>query len=188
MLREADVTSLKSQLHYLNTSYTDDPAVQLQVQKALADINNLGKVAAAQLAQPAAGSVAAAAGGEEAKTFLTAEACKQCHAREYQIWTDTKHAHAMDILVAKGADFNPDCVTCHVLAFKKKGGFVDAKSTPTLANVQCESCHGPGARHVQNPAAPYGKAGQPSCVGCHNHENSPSFDFGVYWPKIQHGS
>jgi hypothetical protein len=94
----------------------------------------------------------------------------------------------MQTLIDKKADFNPECVGCHVVGFKKKGGFLDRTTTSTLANVQCESCHGPGARHVKNSHAPYGNAGKSSCMPCHTHENSPSFEFESYWARIRHGS
>ena len=187
-LQEEGLSKLNSNLHYLNTAYPEDPGMKAKVDAALADINNVGKAAAAQLAQPpVTGSAAATPASDDVKSFLTAEACKQCHQREYATWAESKHAHAMQTLVDKQADFNPDCINCHVVGFKKKGGFVDNASTHTLANVQCESCHGPGARHVANPGVPYGKAGQPSCLQCHTHEQSPSFNFATYWPKIQHG-
>jgi hypothetical protein len=25
------------------------------------------------------------------------------------------------------------------------------------------------------------------CVKCHDHDNSPEFDYATYWPRIQHG-
>jgi len=94
----------------------------------------------------------------------------------------------MQTLVDKNADFNPECIGCHVVGFKKKDGFADNATTPALANVQCEACHGPAGRHLENPAVPYGRAGKSACLPCHTRENSPSFDFNVYWPRIRHGA
>jgi 2',3'-cyclic-nucleotide 2'-phosphodiesterase (5'-nucleotidase family) len=183
------VTSLKSQLHYLNSAYPDEPTMKAKVDQALVAINTAGMRAAAQSAAlPAGGAAAAAAASPDApKTYLGSDACKTCHAVEHSIWTESKHAHAMQTLVEQHSDFNPECVGCHVVAYKKPGGFVDMNATPTLADVQCESCHGPGARHLANPGAPYGKAGKQSCAPCHTHDRSPSFEFSVYWPKIRHG-
>lgn len=189
MFQEGGLTQIKTSLHYLNMAYPEDGPMQERVQGALAEINNLGRAAAVQLANPAAGSAAAVpVSADEGKTFLGAETCKTCHSADYALWVSSGHAHAMQTLVNSKADFNPECVGCHVVGFKKKGGFADNTTTPTMANVQCEACHGPGARHLQNPAAPYGKAGKPSCMPCHTHENSPSFDFEVYWPRIRHGA
>jgi hypothetical protein len=182
------VSEIKTNLHYLNASYPEDPTMKAKVDAALAEINNLGKTVAAQLAKPVATGSAASSVGEENSPFLTAETCKPCHAAEYTVWAASDHAHAMQTLIDKKADFNPECVGCHVVGFKKKGGFLDRTTTSTLANVQCESCHGPGARHVKNSHAPYGNAGKSSCMPCHTHENSPSFEFESYWARIRHGS
>ena len=100
----------------------------------------------------------------------------------------TQEGPVQDRIIVKKADFNPECVGCHVVGFKKRGGFADNTTTPALANVQCEACHGPGTKHLQNPALPYGKAGKPACMPCHTHDNSPSFDFDTYWPRIRHGA
>lgn len=183
---EDGVTSLKTNLHYLGASYPEDATMKSKVDAALAEINNVGKAAAMQATQPVRGSAASLS--DDSKTYQTSEVCQGCHLVEYTIWSKSKHAHAMETLVHKEADFNPECVACHTLGFKKKGGFVDAKSTADLINVQCESCHGPATRHLMNPKAPYGKAGRPSCIGCHNKENSPGFEFDSYWAKIKHGT
>jgi mono/diheme cytochrome c family protein len=186
MLKNGDLTELKSNLHYLNATYPNDATMQAKVEAALAEINSRNK-ALAQTASPPAGSVAAAAPQTEAKSFLTSVGCKSCHASEYAAWESSKHAHAINILVEKNAEFNPECVGCHVLGYKRKDGFVDLRSTPELANVHCESCHGPGTRHLQNTKATYGKTSPMSCVRCHTKENSPSFDYNTYWMKIRHG-
>ena len=75
---------------------------------------------------------------------------------------------------------------CHVVGLGRRGGFINAKATPTLVDVQCEACHGPGQAHADSPAPGYGAAGARSCLGCHTEENSPEFDFFTYWPRIKH--
>ena len=182
-----NLTQHKSSIHYLNTQYPEDATMKAKVDQAVVEINNLGKAIAEQLAKPAQGSAASLGAAEQARTFLGVESCKGCHPGEYAVWTGSKHAQAMRTLVEKQSDFNADCVKCHVVGFGKPGGFVDAKSTAPLANVQCEACHGPAARHIDNPGAPYGRTGKATCEGCHTTERSPSFDFDVYWPKIKHG-
>ena len=185
MLRHDNLTELKSSLHYLNASYPGDASMQAKVDATLSEINNRNKAATSNGTPSPPGS--AAASEPEGKTFVTSQACRDCHGVEYAVWEGSKHAHAIDILIEKKAEFNPECVGCHVLGYKRRDGFVDLKTTPALANVHCESCHGGGARHIQNPKVPYGKLTQLACIRCHTKENSPSFQYTSYWAKIKHG-
>jgi 2',3'-cyclic-nucleotide 2'-phosphodiesterase (5'-nucleotidase family) len=121
-------------------------------------------------------------------SFIGAETCAGCHTSEFSIWRNTRHAHAMATLERKNQQFDTECVGCHVVGFGK-GGFTDLKSTPQLANVQCESCHGPGRNHSERPAKGYGFIATPvGCVQCHTQVNSPDFNFATYWPQVQHGA
>lgn len=183
--KEDDLTELKTALHYLNADYPVDQSMQAKVQAALVQINDRNKTAA-QHATKAPGSVASAA-PPVPPAFLTAEACRDCHATDFELWERSGHAHAMQTLIDKKSEFNPQCVGCHVVAFQRANGFTDLKTTPQLANVQCEACHGAAARHVKDPSVPYGRAGPMSCVRCHNPENSPNFEFNAYWARIRHG-
>ncbi|HYE75402.1 MAG TPA: multiheme c-type cytochrome, partial [Blastocatellia bacterium] len=72
----------------------------------------------------------------------------------------------------------------------QKQGFVNIKATPQFANVQCESCHGPGAEHAKLPKRGEYKtpAAPQSCMVCHDRENSPDFVFEKYWPVVAHGN
>jgi hypothetical protein len=118
--------------------------------------------------------------------FVGAETCQACHLEEYETWSHSGHSHAMATLEAKGQQFDNNCVKCHVVGFNT-GGFQSMLSTPALANVQCESCHGPGRDHAAAPAKGYGFMQTPvGCVQCHTQDNSPDFDFATYWPKVKH--
>ncbi len=120
--------------------------------------------------------------------FAGADSCALCHEEEFKIWEKTGHAHAMATLEKKRQHFDNECVGCHVVGFQK-GGFQSLVTTPQLANVQCESCHGPGRQHVENPGKGYGFMPTPQgCTICHTVPNSPDFDFTTYWPKVKHGS
>ena len=112
--------------------------------------------------------------------------CKTCHASEYASWKETKHSHAYHTLVEKGHETDPDCLTCHTVGFGFQTGFISQSQTPTLADVGCENCHGVGGNHVRNPQKGYGQVTKMNCLTCHTSENSPNFDYDVYFPKILH--
>jgi hypothetical protein len=54
-----------------------------------------------------------------------------------------------------------------------------------FADVQCEACHGKGTRHSRNGSYRL-VFREELCVGCHDAQNSPSFDPQKYWEKIAH--
>ncbi len=120
------------------------------------------------------------------QSYVRAESCKECHQEAFQIWEGTKHSHAFQILVDSHQDYNPDCVGCHTTGFRRPTGFVNAKSTPELMNVQCEACHGPGEGHPDKAGKGYGKAGLDTCQTCHTTDRSPDFDPIAYMVKIRH--
>jgi hypothetical protein len=126
--------------------------------------------------------------GRQVSNFVGADTCAACHVEENQIWEKTSHAHAMATLERKNQQFDTECVGCHVVGFQK-GGFDSLVTTPQLANVQCESCHGPGRAHVDSSNKKgYGFMPVPvGCTQCHTQTNSPDFNFETYWPQVKHG-
>ena len=89
------------------------------------------------------------------------------------------------------------------------------RETPHLVGNGCENCHGPAARHVavENGDIEVPEAEQDAlraalhmeieenegnmpgqdlgavvnnCLGCHDLDNSPDFDFQKYWPQVAH--
>ncbi|QQS46086.1 MAG: hypothetical protein IPM66_19550 [Acidobacteriota bacterium] len=125
--------------------------------------------------------------GTRNSPYVLSETCAKCHVSEYETWRKSLHAVAFAALETKRRVYDAACVGCHSLGFRKEG-FINIKATPQFANVQCESCHGPGAAHVADPKA--GNYRTPSknesCLICHDRENSPDFDFDRYWPVIAH--
>jgi Cytochrome c554 and c-prime len=150
----------------------------------------------------ALGASLAALAAEGEHAYVGSQKCKACHIKEYKSWSETKMANAIDILKPGGAadakkaagldpakDYTHDktCLPCHTTGYGKTGGFVDMETTPALAGVGCEMCHGPGGTYtqkqymsLQNKA--YKKAdlvavglvaevGAAQCTGCHNEKN-----------------
>lgn len=99
----------------------------------------------------------------DAPTFVGVERCAGCHAKAYEVWKNTKHAHGFESLKIgrpDDADYivrtrDPECLCCHTVGWHPQQvaryptGFVDEEQSPHLAGQQCENCHGAGSRHVE---------------------------------------
>jgi len=157
-------------------------------------------------------------GRERMGKFVGTAECKSCHEESYKVWKKSGHAKAWQTLVEADPprNFDPECIACHVVGWTPQNyrplesGFLSEKETPHLIDVGCETCHGPGEKHV---AAEMGadfdvmeKQRKPTvitleeaqqavssaisdrqhCMNCHDIDNSPDFHFETYWPKIEH--
>ena len=80
-------------------------------------------------------------------------------------------------------------------------GYVNQRLTPALGSVSCESCHGPGKRHVDDAGKSSGTILRltekcDSCVimqicgSCHDDANDPGFEFELEQKleAIRHGA
>jgi hypothetical protein len=83
--------------------------------------------------------------------YVGIEACSTCHKSEYAFWQKTAHARAYATLSRQAKEFNLDCVSCHVTGYDQPGGST-VTHVDKLKDVQCEVCHGPGSRHVEEPS------------------------------------
>jgi peroxiredoxin len=118
--------------------------------------------------------------------YVGPTACKECHASIHAAWKEGPHAAALESLLAEGSTPKPECVGCHVTGAGSLTGY-RGRSTPDLAGVGCESCHGPGGDHVDAPgplrrASIYGLAPdcptcrvEAVCRACHDLVNDPDF-------------
>jgi cytochrome c554/c'-like protein len=147
----------------------------------------------------------------KAVDYVSTNKCKMCHAKQYKAWQTTEHAHALKSLETAGekeiadraaalkvelkghASESNDCLLCHTTGFHLPGGYPAADSTKSaaLANVTCESCHGPGGKHVTAPMADkkktiFGAPTEKMCRQCHTPEMSPKFNFEEYHKKGVH--
>jgi len=132
--------------------------------------------------------------------YVGSDACRPCHAAEYEQWSRTPHAGAFAALLQKRRGEDPVCTPCHTTGLGHKGGFLDAAAPKgnTMTNVQCEVCHGPGDDHVRAPAALkkatlYGITDQCSfciiqgvCATCHDQANDPRFAIEKALPRVRH--
>jgi hypothetical protein len=120
------------------------------------------------------------------KRFVGSEVCRACHAQAFPQWQASKHSRSYDSLVEQGKNNHLDCVACHLTGWKEPGGVCRLDQVDGKTSVGCEACHGPGSAHLSLPSKttisrPISPA---TCVGCHDRENSPHFDFERYLPQI----
>ncbi len=141
--------------------------------------------------------------------FVGSAKCESCHEISYKVWKKSGHSKAYETLVKADPprNFDAECVACHVIGwdprqyFPYAGGFRSKEKTPQLADVGCESCHGPGEAHVlaemkddealkekHRKAVVITKEESEKhfCYECHDLDNSPDFDFKTYWPLVEH--
>lgn len=107
---------------------------------------------------------AAAARAADAHAYVGVKKCKMCHLKEFNAWSQTRMAKSFELLkpgvnadAKKAAKLDPakdyttdaNCLGCHTTGYGKPGGFVDLATTPDLAGVGCEMCHGAGGTYIQ---------------------------------------
>ncbi len=124
---------------------------------------------------------------EGVEVFIGKNTCGGCHTDQMEQWKSTAHARAFATLVERGSHFDPECVRCHVTGYGRGNGFKDARTTMAMADVQCETCHGPGMDHflfhssdakkVSEADAVMGKVSESACIECHRDDHDPEFDF-----------
>lgn len=135
-------------------------------------------------------------------TYVGTNQCAQCHVEAHEFWKGTHHGGAVATLQKRNKLYDQQCVGCHVVGYEKPGGSVLGKLkydatvngstiTKDLRNVGCESCHGPGSKHMAAPVGSDGRpqhiqdgTGQKVCMECHVPEHSPSFDYETYVRQI----
>ncbi len=119
-------------------------------------------------------------------SYVGAQACAMCHPSVHQQYTNTAHAKAYQTLKNIGMHNNSRCLSCHTVGYNS-GGFVNESTTPNLAGVQCENCHGPGGQHLTNPVAirPIITQSAMMCGGCHTDAHHPTYD---EWTESGHSA
>lgn len=83
------------------------------------------------------------------RVYVSEETCRRCHKEQAETHNNNAHAKSFETLSLLGEDTNPKCLVCHTTGYGEPGGFVDTKSTPGLAMVGCQACHGPGSEHIK---------------------------------------
>lgn len=103
-----------------------------------------------------------------ATEYVGFRTCRVCHEPEFRDWLQTPHANSM-ISLKNGIDWGKEeCLSCHVTGLKQPGGYTDASSS-SMAQVQCESCHGIGGGHGL-PEGARRPGPTSTCLQCHRGE------------------
>jgi Cytochrome c554 and c-prime len=112
--------------------------------------------------------------------YVGSRTCAACHTEAYYWWLSTPHARAFQTLEKRGRELDLDCIGCHVTGFDQPGGARIGRLSE-LRGVGCESCHGPGAEHVNNPRPPQRglarSVPEARCVACHDAQHSDDFSY-----------
>ena len=112
---------------------------------------------------------------------LNSEFCMNCHQDSYDVWKNSKHAHAWSTLVDRDVTLRPDCVGCHVTNWDSK------ELSYSYVNVGCVSCHiGDPIQHSIKPSKNTLVASFDVCYSCHRPDHSTLFSIKGYWPQIEH--
>ncbi|MBN2808295.1 MAG: hypothetical protein JXR80_02250 [Deltaproteobacteria bacterium] len=167
----------------LKIAISDHPEIAPLVKTVEAKLSRLQQVKATRSMTMGGGSAAVLKPGN---SYVFAEACAQCHPKKYQRWLQTPHAAAYKALIEQEKNFDEECIGCHTLGYEQPGGFTDIRQVGNYANVQCESCHGPGRLHIAAKGAEKmvkDLAKGEMCLVCHIEERSPEFDLETYFVK-----
>jgi peroxiredoxin len=124
----------------------------------------------------------------EPSDYVGSASCQSCHGKEHKLWSESAHARAFATLGAKNASKNTACQKCHTTGFGEPTGFPAGGAN--LEAVGCESCHGPGKRHVESAGKTPGTilaltdkcdtcAISLICGKCHDAANDAGFEFKV---------
>ncbi|MDQ7086761.1 MAG: multiheme c-type cytochrome [Acidobacteriota bacterium] len=169
--------SLEPRLVQINEKIPPDPHLEQLVVEVLADAQDAERATLTAMDPSGEGGTGA---------YLGAGACAACHSAIVEDWSSSAHALALESLKREPNGMRPACIACHVTGYGQVGGWVDQRTTPHLAGVGCEACHGPGASHVAHPKRPYGRISLPTCTSCHTVELDPDFNYYGDLPLVSH--
>jgi hypothetical protein len=119
----------------------------------------------------------------DSNVFVGASKCNGCHGNRVNEWLDTSHATAVSAILEPDGSFKPgrdeSCLVCHTVGRNQPGGFDSLATTPQLAGVGCESCHGSGSSHVNISGRTYHPANTVAsevCGGCHQNPQGTTYE------------
>jgi hypothetical protein len=165
----------------LTTDLHGEAPVRAAIEQYAARVNEYNRVAFADLLPPPPQPGAA--------RYLGSSACQTCHFAAYGWWTGHAHGRAYTTLERVNKQFNLSCVGCHVTGYEKPGGS-SVVHNQGLIHVGCESCHGPGSKHVTGSKSGADMAitrtpNEATCRSCHTPEHSDLFEYTSYVARLR---
>lgn len=125
-----------------------------------------------------------------------AEACAQCHETQYSHWLRTPHARALVDATGPEGNAAVSCRRCHASLVVCPEADTE-RLRLDLQGVGCESCHGPGLAHAEDPESYSGRITgirddcsecnfRGLCQVCHNTEGDPDFKYFAAYRRVGH--
>jgi hypothetical protein len=125
---------------------------------------------------------------QQGATYVGELACRDCHANIYDQYVNEQEMGTNDPVNSHADQRHQGntCGGCHTTGFgEPTGGKLDG-STPNLDGIGCESCHGPGSKHIAAGTTAARKAAitrtppDKTCTNCHG--DRVSIGGGAYRP------
>lgn len=166
---KGEASAYSNRFMAMDIELPDQPEISRLLANLTAAVNTLGKRRAETAAQLVVNS-----------PYLGFRGCGACHAPQMASWQQSKHAKAYTTLEQGKQQYNPSCLPCHVTGVDPAQA-ADALALPDdRRGVGCETCHGPGRRHSENPSANHlARRPEPKvCLTCHSapHDNNFRYD------------
>ncbi len=118
------------------------------------------------------------------KRFVGSNSCKSCHALQFTSWQTSNHAKAYTTLETKNQQYDLKCLNCHVTHDLNRNmtsaDEIYLLGLPKeLQSIGCESCHGPGEKHVASngEANDFHIINESICRKCHTVAMDKTFNF-----------
>ncbi len=118
-------------------------------------------------------------------TLVGSDTCYTCHELQTDFWKTTSHATAYNTLVKTRKNLDLECLPCHMTIDVTGGKFQSLVASSLLSypedlqSVGCETCHGSGQKHLQNPQR-FKLVRTPGiniCLTCHTDEHDDNFQY-----------
>jgi hypothetical protein len=146
-------------------------------------------------------------------TYIGTQQCGLCHEDKVEDWETTNHAHFFKegLEGSVSSHYGEGCISCHTVGYDEatlasNGGFDDVavmldwefpehpgpgswdtvpEELRAVANIGCETCHGPGSEHRGFDPAIGSAFGAESCGTCHGGSRHPQYP---QWERSKHAN